>query len=483
MIEFKQSIKALYEAKSIEINSPGKGITVHSTLEGNCHLYVRLYNPLGQFIGEIVHGYYAFPTVIQFGKELSTMNAMMHEPLKGQYKFEFIVFQAQEPETLCTCTVRIETDVHEPVLDKSFYIEKVWFGPVGHLDHDKIIKPETRYYRGDLHGHTTFSDGKMSPNEAMVVLEKSKLDFMALTEHNRIPFGHRQGQVLLLPAFELTLPNGHMNIWGVNTPDILSPLLEKPENMLLKGVKTYRDKSIISVNHPFMKPWAYEEKENSILEIDTLEVICDPTYVDSPKANREAVAFLDWIWEKGYTLFGVGGSDAHNHIWEHYEKASAPSIYGDPSTYVYCEGLSIQNLKDGLRNGHCYVSRWASLDLNIMAGLIRPGDAYKGILNQYDVTLEWHEEINLPKMFEGRFIYNGKCIQKGILTRDNPFMTLEQSVSLETEDSWIRFGIYDLNGDVVAYVNPVYCKERKEKAGLLGALMEAFYSDDKGHTI
>ncbi|MBF4693820.1 CehA/McbA family metallohydrolase [Fusibacter ferrireducens] len=483
MIKFEQPIKTLYTTQYVDIKAPGRSVTIHSTLVGSCHLYVRIYNPLGEFIGEIVHGHYAFPTAIQFGKEMATMNAMMHEPLEGEYKFEFIVLQAQEPETMCVCTVRIETDVIQAVLDESFYIEKVWFGPSRDLDPDKIVNPESRYYRGDLHGHTTFSDGKMTPHEAINVLEKSKLDFMALTEHNRMPFGHRQSQMLIMPSFELTLPNGHVNIWGVDTADVLSPLLETPENILLKGVKTYRETAIISVNHPFMKPWAYEEKENSILEMDTLEVICDPTYVDAPKANRQAVAFLDWIWEEGYTLFGVGGSDAHNYTWEYYENASTPSIYGDPSTYVFCDGLSIQNLKDGLRNGRCYVSRWVSLDLNIMTGLINPGDGYKGTLDQYEVSLKWHGDVDAPEKFEGRFIYNGRCIQKGILTREHATMSLEQPVSLELANSWIRFGIYDMNGDVVAYVNPVYSTERNKRSGSLGTLMEAFSEDDKGHTI
>ncbi|GAU79203.1 CehA/McbA family metallohydrolase [Fusibacter sp. 3D3] len=485
MIEFRQPITALYETKWIEIKAPGVGITIESILEGDCHLYVRVYNPEGIFIGESVHGHYGYPAVMQFGKEMSTLNAMMHAPLSGTYKFEFVVFQTQMPEHACFCTVRIETDVERRLLEASLYTEKVWFGPLSTLDQSEVVNLEARYYRGDLHGHTTLSDGKMTPSEAMQVLNESKLDFMALTEHNRMPFGHRQGQALMIPAFELTLPNGHINIWGMDSADVLSALLKAPENRLAKGVDAFKEKAIISVNHPFMVPWAYEDKEISMEAVNTLEVICDPTYRDSPEANRKAVAFMDWVWEKGYTLFGVGGSDAHNPTWEHYENASSPSVYGDPSTYVYCEGLSIEHLKRGLRLGKCYVARWVSLDLKIMAYTIQPGTTYDGTLDDYQVTLTWFDsdEGHAPERFEGRFFYNGRCIQIGVLTRENPIMILERPVSLRTAESWIRFGIYDMNGDVVAYVNPVYSADRKKQSDVLGTLMEAFSRDDKGHTV
>ena len=56
--------------------------------------------------------------------------------------------------------------------------------------------------------------------------------------------------------------------------------------------------------------------------VDCLEIINDPTYPDAAHANDKAVHFLDELWNDGYRIYGVGGSDSHNLIEERYEGAT-----------------------------------------------------------------------------------------------------------------------------------------------------------------
>jgi len=45
---------------------------------------------------------------------------------------------------------------------------------------------------------------------------------------------------------------------------------------------------------------------------------------------------LAWktIWESGYRMYGIGGSDSHMAPEERYPGSDLPSIYGDPTVYT-----------------------------------------------------------------------------------------------------------------------------------------------------
>ena len=47
----------------------------------------------------------------------------------------------------------------------------------------KIIDGSKKYYKGNLHTHTTNSDGKRSPEEVMAGYEALGYDYLALTDH------------------------------------------------------------------------------------------------------------------------------------------------------------------------------------------------------------------------------------------------------------------------------------------------------------
>lgn len=101
--------------------------------------------------------------------------------------------------------------------------------------------------------------------------------------------------------------------------------------------------------------------------VDCLEIINDPTYPDAAHANDKAVHFLDELWNDGYRIYGVGGSDSHNLIEERYEGATLPSIVGDPGTYVFCKKLTPKNLMKNVKKGHICVTRFIQVEPYIMA--------------------------------------------------------------------------------------------------------------------
>ena len=80
-----------------------------------------------------------------------------------------------------------------------------------------FAKPEPRWYFGDLHMHSTASDGVFSPWELGVRAKEAGLDFIAVADHNnyaenlRLPF---VPGITFIPAVEWTHYKGHMNFFG-----------------------------------------------------------------------------------------------------------------------------------------------------------------------------------------------------------------------------------------------------------------------------
>ena len=66
----------------------------------------------------------------------------------------------------------------------------------------KLIDSAKKYYKGNLHTHTTNSDGRLSPDEAIHEYAQRGYDFVALTDH-WVVGGERQAEgVLVLPGVE-----------------------------------------------------------------------------------------------------------------------------------------------------------------------------------------------------------------------------------------------------------------------------------------
>ncbi|MGN1328417.1 MAG: hypothetical protein ACI4V4_01810, partial [Eubacterium sp.] len=80
---------------------------------------------------------------------------------------------------------------------------------------------EERLLFGDLHIHTTASDGKLSAYEVGAIAKSIGLDFVALANHNNYSenlfLPHIDG-LTFVPAVEWTHYKGHMNFFGVINP-------------------------------------------------------------------------------------------------------------------------------------------------------------------------------------------------------------------------------------------------------------------------
>ena len=66
----------------------------------------------------------------------------------------------------------------------------------------KVFDPNLPFYKGNLHAHTTRSDGDLTPEECIQGFKDHGYDFLAITDHRKPFGGYQDDQILVIPAAE-----------------------------------------------------------------------------------------------------------------------------------------------------------------------------------------------------------------------------------------------------------------------------------------
>ena len=93
----------------------------------------------------------------------------------------------------------------------------------------ELLQQGKPFYRGNLHCHTTKSDGAWSPEQVIQTYQEMGYDFLAITDHRRVtvPACRMVGSMLVLPGIELdyTLPEEVVHIVGFGMVENILPYL------------------------------------------------------------------------------------------------------------------------------------------------------------------------------------------------------------------------------------------------------------------
>lgn len=211
------------------------------------------------------------------------------------------------------------------------------------------------WLKGDLHAHSTYSDGDSPVATVIAKAESLDMDFFVITDHNTVDQlndpSYKSDKVRLLYGFEWTTGKGHANIW---TPE-KSDFEEIKETLASADAYTaaelvHEKGGLFSINHPtafFCCPWELGVEKN----VDSIEVWNSMYRV--PNFNMLAGhPFWDFELIKGERVSAVGGSDTH----EHKGIQSLLFNIGNPTTWVYSEDKSGEALMDAIRNGKTSLS-------------------------------------------------------------------------------------------------------------------------------
>lgn len=226
---------------------------------------------------------------------------------------------------------------------------------------------EKKWFRGDCHLHTTNSDGKKNPEALYEMLYRRGLDFAFITDHNYNTVGDKRltyKGITIIPGLEITGGLGHVNVWGENIPikSIERPETEERYNELLDIVRGVG--GTISINHPHDRRFGWDIGLDKT-RFDCVELWNSPMHTDN-------VYCRDW-WHgellKGRYVPAVGGSDYHE------DYLHLTHLLASPCTYVYAESNSMEDIINGIRGGHVFVTNApSSAGLFLTCGDAVPGD-------------------------------------------------------------------------------------------------------------
>lgn len=202
-----------------------------------------------------------------------------------------------------------------------------------------------RWLTGDLHMHSTASDGQHDVCTLAKKALKCGLDFIAVSDHNNYCENFSLPKIsglTLIPAVEWTHYKGHMNFFGVPAPFDNSFVANSEEEMrrLLQQVRD--NGAVISVNHPKcpLCPYLWED----LSQFEMAEIWNGPMR----KANTDAIRWWHGLLCGGRRIPAVGGSDYHRDL--------RPVRFARPVTCVYAKSPSSNDILDALRHGHSYVT-------------------------------------------------------------------------------------------------------------------------------
>lgn len=222
---------------------------------------------------------------------------------------------------------------------------------------------------GDLHMHSTASDGALSAFELGKKAKENGLDFIGIANHNNfaenLALPHIDG-LTFIPAVEWTHYKGHMNFFGVPAPFENSFIANTKEEMQSIIAHAKKLGAVISVNHPKCPicPYKWEDEDT----FDMMEIWNGPMR----PSNMKALEWWTELLKKGRQIPVVGGSDFH--------KDGQFAKLGSPVTAVYSPSRSAEDILNAIKNGKCFVTE----DVNGIKLNLRYGSFSMGEMAGYD---------------------------------------------------------------------------------------------------
>lgn len=227
----------------------------------------------------------------------------------------------------------------------SVYSHDVWGGPG-----DDNTGPDEFY----THGHT--------PGEQIALAEQRGLDFLAITDHNRVESIHaddyRSDSLVLVPGYEHSLPGSdHAGVF-VPSRDLLPGVIPATGGTAAWLDEIHARGGMAVVNHPFYG----NEDDGDALAWD--QGLLDTTRFDAVEVwnsmwltRHETTPFYEpdnhlavrW-WERVHRGAAVGASDNH---WKLLDPTAG---VGQPTTWVYAPTRDAAGVIAGVQAGRTSVS-------------------------------------------------------------------------------------------------------------------------------
>jgi hypothetical protein len=209
---------------------------------------------------------------------------------------------------------------------------------------------EGRWFKGNLHTHSTNSDGALDAQELIRRYRSSGYDFLAITDHNRFTQveDDLRGEILLIPGEEINVGSGevgtafHLVLIGIreHCSERSSP------QAVIDRAREQGGEVILC--HPYWSQLCI----NDMLSIDGyigVEVFNSTCHYSIGKGFSQI--HWDDLLARGKRLWGFAVDDAHHHTSDH-----RPTDVCNAWISVKCPELTLDSIMKAIRSGHFYSS-------------------------------------------------------------------------------------------------------------------------------
>jgi hypothetical protein len=221
---------------------------------------------------------------------------------------------------------------------------------------------QAAWFRGNLHTHTSESDGDSTPAEVVRWYADHGYDFLVITDHDKITRVQDTAGLVLIPGEEVTdrLPKKplHVNAIGIEKP-VRPQGGSTPVEVLQHDVDAVRAAGGLAlINHPNFG-WAFGAEE--LLQVNGatfLEIASGHPYVNElgPPSTEQ---MWDRLLSAGKRIHAVAVDDVH-HLKRPWDTDIAPP--GKAWVVVRAEKRDAPSILDALARGDFYASTGVELE-------------------------------------------------------------------------------------------------------------------------
>lgn len=178
-----------------------------------------------------------------------------------------------------------------------------------------VDKAGCRWYKGNLHTHTTRSDGRKTPDDVIALYRKSGYDFLALTDHWVVSETAQEQGMLLLGGCEYDVGTnageGIYHIVGIGMENGRPPALQKSPGLtpqqIIDAIREAGGMAILA--HP---AWSLNNAVDcmafrGLAGVEIYNSVSGPPWNARPYAGD----FVDMAAARGCLFSCFGADDAH----------------------------------------------------------------------------------------------------------------------------------------------------------------------------
>lgn len=215
-------------------------------------------------------------------------------------------------------------------------------------------KSEGNWYKGNLHTHTTNSDGDLSPIEIIKNYKSNGYDFLALTDHDKLTavgdLLPDQEDILVIPGEEITFSKYH--ILGINLNKSIDPAKVVNAQDVIDKIVSQGGIAIIA--HPYWSGLNINDLKsiNNYLGIEIFNTSCHYSI-----GKGFSLSHWEDLLLAGYRSYGFFNDDSHWHFNDHRPNDTCGSWI-----MVKAQELTTENIIGAIKTGNFYASNGPSIE-------------------------------------------------------------------------------------------------------------------------